>query len=198
MIESGWTLAAGIVAVVVGALYSLLLGSLLAAAWVVVWLLARRWHRGAEGRSRGKQVVLAMLLGLGALFIVAQAVPYGRSHTNPVVVKEPVWDSPATRALAVKSCFDCHSNETTWPWYSDIAPVSWLAYDHVVEGRHTLNFSEWNRSQEVDEVAETIHEGSMPPRYYRLLHPGSGLSDAEKEQLVEGFRVTFQASPPGG
>ena len=53
-------------------------------------------------------------------------VPFGHSHTNPPVTKEPAWNSPDTRALVQRACFDCHSNQTTWPWYSHVAPVSWL------------------------------------------------------------------------
>ena len=74
---------------------------------------------------------LKRIIGFGAAIIVGgfaltQVVPYGRNHTNPAVVYEPDWDSPETRALAERACFDCHSNETTWPWYSTIAPISWL------------------------------------------------------------------------
>ena len=67
----------------------------------------------------------------GWFFLVAQLIPFGRSHTNPVVVKEPTWDSPTTRDLAKRACFDCHSNETVWPWYTNIAPVSWLTQRDV-------------------------------------------------------------------
>ena len=196
IIESPWTLAAGALPAAAGAFSSPVLAVFIAVAWSVAWLLARRWWAGPS--STGRRIVLGTALGLAVFFIVAQGVPYGRSHTNPAVVGEPAWDSAATRALAVASCFDCHSNETSWPWYTDVAPISWLAYNHVVEGRQTLNFSEWNRPQESGEVAEAILEGSMPPLYYRLLHPGSGLSDAEKAQLIAGLNATIQASPPGG
>ena len=62
---------------------------------------------------------------MGVLLII-QFVPYGRDHTNPPVIAEPAWDSPQTRALFFRACADCHSNETKWPWYSTIAPASWL------------------------------------------------------------------------
>ena len=61
-------------------------------------------------------------------------VPYGRDHVNPPVGAEPSWDSPETRALARQACFDCHSNETEWPAYSTVAPVSWLIQHDVSEG----------------------------------------------------------------
>jgi mono/diheme cytochrome c family protein len=130
-------------------------------------------------------------LGIIALLIVAQAVPYGRSHDNPPVTAEPAWDSAATRAQVVESCFDCHSNETKWPWYTNVAPASWLVQKDVDEGRDTLNFSEWDRSQEGDEAAHVVREGEMPPWQYTLLHRGAKLSDAEKETLARGLEATF-------
>jgi hypothetical protein len=86
---------------------------------------------------------LIVLIGLvGVLgFLAIQLVPYGRDHTNRPVTGEPKWDSPATRADAVTACFDCHSNQTVWPWYSNIAPMSWLIQHDVDEGRAALNWS---------------------------------------------------------
>ena len=80
--------------------------------------------------------------------VAIQLVPYGRDHDNPPVLADAPWDSARTRELAVRACFDCHSNETHWPWYSNIAPISWLTQNNVKEGRDELNFSEWNRRQE--------------------------------------------------
>ena len=131
------------------------------------------------------------LLGLLILFIIIQFIPYGRDHTNPAVVAEPAWDSAVTRDLAVRACFDCHSNETEWAWYSNIAPVSWLVQQHVDEGREELNFSEWHLPQEADEAAETVREGSMPTRDYLLLHPEARLSDEELMMLIDGLVATF-------
>src|SRR5437764_214194 len=91
----------------------------------------------------GGLVVLALVL-----FGLMQLVPTGISYTNPPVVSEPNWDSPQTRALAQRACFDCHSNETTWPWYSHVAPVSWLLARDVIEGRSRLNFSTWGQPNE--------------------------------------------------
>jgi Haem-binding domain len=79
------------------------------------------------------------------------------------VSAEPAWDSPKTRALAVTACFDCHSNETAWPWYTNVAPMSWLTQRDVDEGRDALNFSEWDRPQDAEDVSEVIREGEMPP-----------------------------------
>jgi Haem-binding domain len=108
---------------------------------------------------------------------------------------EPAWDSPRTRAPAVDACFDCHSNETAWPWYTIVAPISWLTRRDVDEGRDALNFSEWDRAQDAEDVSEVIREGEMPPWSYGILHCAR-LSDAEKERLIAGLEATILASPP--
>lgn len=132
----------------------------------------------------------AILIGL---FILIQLVPYGRAHTNPPVQKEPAWDSPETRALAVRACYDCHSNETHWPWYSNIAPLSWLVQDHVDEGREHLNFSEWDRPQKhAEEAAEEVEEGEMPLFGYVLLHSSAKLTDTEREALIQGLEGSLR------
>jgi mono/diheme cytochrome c family protein len=128
----------------------------------------------------GAALLFAVLLGI-------QLIPYGRDHDNPPVIAEPAWDSAQTRELAVRACFDCHSNETVWPWYSNVAPMSWMVQRDVDEGREELNFSEW--PQDGDESAETIREGSMPPFSYRLIHR---LTDAELATLAQGLAITLR------
>jgi len=138
---------------------------------------------------------LAILVLLGIGFIFLQFIPYGQNHTNPAIVQEPQWDSPITRELAQKACFDCHSNETVWPWYSKIAPVSWLVQRDVDEGREKLNFSEWNRKdyfENLDEIGETILEGEMPPFMYYPMHPEARLTDKEKQQLIQGLQNSLR------
>ena len=104
--------------------------------------------------------------------------------------QEPAWDSAQTRQLAVRACFDSHSNQTVWPWYSNVAPVSWLVQRDVQEGRRTVNYSEWDRPQEeAGESAKTVQNGTMPPWYY----PWAGLSSAEREALVRGLQATLGA-----
>ncbi len=106
-------------------------------------------------------------IALVALAIVIQFVPYGRDHTNPPVRGEPSWDSPETRALVERACFACHSNETDWPWYSHVAPASWLVQRDVMGGREALNFSEWPQTgDEASEAAEAVEEGEMPMAIY--------------------------------
>lgn len=133
-----------------------------------------------------------LLFGVGALVVLGlliQLIPYGRNHTNPPVRAEPPWDRPLTRDLAKAACHDCHSNETVWPWYSNIAPVSWLVYRDVMEGRQHINFSEWNRPQpqHVGEFKKVYDQNSMPPWYYAMQHPAAQLSSGEKQQLFAGL-----------
>ena len=158
------------------------------------------WAQRSARRSGGFRRLLLIVAAIAAALVTAiQLVPYGRDHVNPAVTAEPAWDSPETRALAVVACFDCHSNETLWPWYTDVAPISWFVTNHVDEGRNALNLSNWDRPQdEADEIEETIRDGSMPPFSYILLHPGAGLDDAEKAALIEGLELTFRSSPPIG
>jgi mono/diheme cytochrome c family protein len=132
------------------------------------------------------------LIGLGILFVGIQAIPYGRNHTNPSTRLEPAWDSPETRELAVRACFDCHSNETDWPWYSYIAPFSWLVQGDVDDGRKKLNFSEWNPPQEhAGQAAKMVREGTMPLWRYVALHPRANLSPAETQALTQGLVATI-------
>jgi hypothetical protein len=134
---------------------------------------------------------------LGIVVLGAQLVPYGRAHTNPPVTAEPAWNSPETRALVERACFDCHSNQTRWPWYASIAPLSWSVQDHVDEGRSKLNFSTWDQPQrEAHEAIEVIEEGEMPLESYTWLHAEARLTDAERAALIAGLEATLTASPP--
>lgn len=131
-------------------------------------------------------------IGVVAAFLLLQLLPYGRRHANPPGHVEPRWDAPATRALAVRACFDCHSNETVWPWYSHVAPMSWLVQRHLDEGRRTLNLSEWDRPQkEARESAKTVRKGEMPPWFYVLTHPDARLTPAETQALIAGLEATL-------
>lgn len=144
----------------------------------------RRW-----GVRRLATTGMLVLIGL---MLVIQLVPYGRDHSNPPVIAEPGWASPETRILFTRACADCHSNQTVWPWYSNIAPVSWLITRDVLEGREEFNISEWGREEnQGDEAAESIREGSMPPPQYLPLHPEAVLSVAEKQQLITGLVAMF-------
>ncbi len=143
--------------------------------------------------QRGLKTVLISIGVLLALFVIIQFIPLGKDHTNPPVVSEPKWDGPQTRDLAKTACFDCHSNETIWPWYTNIAPASWLVYYDVVDGRRRMNFSEWSniRLREPGELASVINEGEMPPFQYLLIHTSARLTADQKTQLVNGLLKTL-------
>jgi hypothetical protein len=137
--------------------------------------------------------------GLVGIFLVLQIIPVWALKTNPPVLAEPKWDSPQTRTLAQRACFDCHSNETVWPWYSNVAPVSWAVILDTVEGRQHLNFSEWGTQRaEVDDVSRLINNGEMPPSNYVQYHPAAALSAAEKQQLIDGLQKTLSNGGAGG
>lgn len=139
-----------------------------------------------------KKTSTRVLLGLLGAVVVLQLVPFGHSHDNPPVRAEPSWPSTEVRALAVRACFDCHSNETKWPWYSHVAPASWLVAHDVEEGRDELNFSEWDKPQRhAKDAAEELREGEMPPAVYLPLHGQAKLSANEKQQLEAAFTAMF-------
>lgn len=133
----------------------------------------------------------AAWIGL-ALFVLIQLAPYGREHAAGPNRVEPKWDSPRTRELAVRACFDCHSNLTHWPWYAWVAPFSWLVQHDVDEGREHLNFSAFDtRQRHADDAADEIRSGEMPLWQYTLIHSDARLDDAEKQELAGGLERTF-------
>ncbi len=146
--------------------------------------------------------ILAAAIISIVLFGVIQLVPYGRDHENPPVRLEPEWDSSQTRDLAVRACYACHSNETRWPWYSNIAPVSWFIQRDVNRARRGLNFSEWDRPQkEGQDAAEIVRREVMPPKFkwkrpsfdgtYTWVNRTAKLSDAERAMLAKGLAATL-------
>jgi cytochrome c551/c552 len=134
-------------------------------------------------------------LGLIVLLVALQLAPLNR--TNPTVTREVKWNAPETRALAQRACFDCHSNETVWPWYAYIAPISMRVVSHTNEGRERLNFSAWDQPNEgIEEMEKAITQGEMPLWDYLIMHPEAKLSDAEKQVLIDGLKATLAADPP--
>ncbi len=109
---------------------------------------------------------------------------------------------PALRLVLERACANCHSNETTWPWYSHVAPASWLLEQDVSEGRKFLNFSRWpdygpeGQSQLSAVASSQVQAGAMPPTRYLALHPEARLSQAEKDQLVAWFNRQSNQVPP--
>ena len=127
------------------------------------------------------RIVIAGFFLFGAL----QLVPYGWWHENPPVVRDAPWPDAESAALARAACYDCHSNETEWPVYSWVAPMSWLVRNDVEGGRDELNLSDWEEfGDEAHDAAEAIEDGSMPPQQYRWMHPDARLSDEEEARLI--------------
>jgi hypothetical protein len=138
--------------------------------------------------SRARKIGLWAAAGL----LLIQAVPYGRDHANPPVSGEPRWSEPRVRELFFRTCGDCHSNETRWPWYSHVAPASWLVQRDVDEARAHFDVSEWGRARNAgDEAAEELEDGEMPPWFYLPLHAEARLSEAERGELIAGLKATF-------
>lgn len=125
--------------------------------------------------------------------VAIQFIPYGKDHTNPPIVSEPQWDSARTKELFNRACADCHSNETKYPWYSNIAPISWLVMHDIEEGREKLNVSMLGvqTKNKVRDAADEVKEGEMPIPPYLITHPEARLSDAEKKELIDGLEKTF-------
>ena len=135
-----------------------------------------------------KRAVLWIAAAAAAIFTGIQFIPAAR--TNPPVEYHVAWDSPRTQELFYRACADCHSHETRWPWYSRVAPVSWLVAKHVRDGRLDMNISVEDEV-DVTEAVDEIRKGEMPPADYKLMHPEARLSEAEKAELISGLKKTF-------
>lgn len=110
-----------------------------------------------------------------------------------------MWDSPETAALVHRACYDCHSNQTVWPWYAHVAPMSWLLERDVNGGRSHLNFTEWDKPQRhAKDVADEVTKGDMPPWFYLPMHPAARLSAVDKQALIDGAAKSLgpQGSEP--
>lgn len=150
-------------------------------------------------------------VGLAAAAIVvavAASAAFGPDRTNPAVdrtVALDVGSVPAPVASIMrKACFDCHSDETRWPWYASVPPVSLLVTHDVSKGRSHLNFSEWrsynpfDRADMLDEACKRVTSGEMPIWPYRLLHPEARLSAADIATLCDWTRVEADRLASGG
>ena len=158
-------------------------------------LTPRSSHRiRYEGSSCGasSEILRLSLAWLVGIFLGHADHPYGRTHKNPRVIKEPGWDSPRTRELAKRACFDCHSNETRWPWYANVAPFSWVVQHDVENAREVLNFSRGRSSSRSRRVGRSVGTGNMPPVKYRMAHPEAQLTPDELTQLAAGLDATLK------
>lgn len=150
-----------------------------------------------EGDMKG--YVKKGLLVLVGLLMAIQFVPVDRS--NPAVGEE-VQAPPEVMAVLERSCYDCHSNETDWPWYSHVAPVSWLLAGHVKEGREHANFSTWGSIEpgrlghHAEEIREQLEEGDMPLKSYVLIHRNASLTEQDVATVVAWARSVEASAPP--
>ena len=146
-------------------------------------------------RPRRRRLLQAAAV-LAGLFLLLQLIPYGHDHGAPPTTKQASFPASA-RSLVAGACGDCHSNQTTWPWYSNVAPVSLLVVNDVKGGRENLNFSRWDRPQpSLGEVLEAVRGGGMPPLQYKVIHAGGRLSTAERARLEDAMRKAYAADPP--
>jgi Haem-binding domain len=146
-----------------------------------------------------RRVVLWVGLGVLAIFVAIQFVPYGWRHPNPPVTMDAPWPDEQSEAIARRSCYDCHSNETEWPWYTHVAPMSWLVRSDVESGREKLNFSTWDIGPgEPEHAIDRVAEGSMPPTNYTRIHPGTDLSEEEVATLVAALGQMPEPGDDGG
>jgi hypothetical protein len=142
-----------------------------------------------------KKTVRWALTAAAVAAVAIQLVPVTRTNPSPrTVVAVP----PEVHQVLQRACYDCHSNDTRWPWYSRVAPVSWLVAHDVSEGREHLNFSVWpqistaQRAKAKHEIAEALSEGEMPPWLYLPAHPDAKLT-AEELSLLRGWAAASEA-----
>jgi hypothetical protein len=146
-------------------------------------------------------------IGLAVLLITIQFFRPERSNpaldpSGDITAQVPV--PSAVRSILKRSCFDCHSNETRWPWYTNIAPVSWLVANDVKEGRAHLNFSEWGsykqgkRISRLDIMISEVDKGGMPPKDYLLLHGDAALTEADKDTFCAWAEQLSDSLTPAG
>lgn len=145
-------------------------------------------------KARLLKLIKWVLIVVACLFLVAQ---FKRpAKTNPAFDQSMALEAhtqldPKVAAILDRSCNDCHSNKTRWPWYANVAPVSWFVIDHVEEGREHMNLSEWGkyssdeRKALLGDFCELVTENAMPLSSYTPLHPGSKLSDEDKKVICE-------------
>ena len=158
-----------------------------------------------------KKVLKWSVVVLALVFLGAQA--YRPDRTNPAVderktLRANTQLTPEVAAIFERSCNDCHSNETTWPWYSNVSPVSWFLKGHVEDARRELSFSEWatypkrKRERKLHEICEQVESGQMPLTSYLPLHPSARLSDEDKRRICEWTKLEEERQPedlnPGG
>lgn len=134
-----------------------------------------------------------IFLALAVLLVLAQFIRPARTNP-PINSANELQAPPAVMSILQRSCNDCHSNRTVWPWYAQVAPMSWLLADDVGDGRNEINFSEWNTqtprrtARKLQEICEQVEQHEMPMKTYTPLHPAAKLSDADRKTLCDWAR----------
>lgn len=151
-----------------------------------------------------KKVLKIVAVVLVASFIGIQFLRPTFSNP-PIVGGQPVEESTQVPAevqmILSRSCNDCHSNKTIYPWYSQISPFSWFLADHIQEGRHELNFSEWGsypvrkQSRKLEEICEMVDSGAMPLGSYLWIHRDAGLSADQRKVVCDWTKETRRTLP---
>jgi hypothetical protein len=161
------------------------------------------YHRGPEMKRKTVIVALGALL---VIFIAAQFIRPDRTnpHADPALVITAQLPVPGEiQAILHNSCFDCHSNETRWPWYSQIAPVSWFVADDVAEGRRHLNFSLWGTYKEsrridrLDAMVREVDRGGMPLPSYLAMHRAARMDDSTRDYFCNWAEHTSDSLSAG-
>lgn len=134
--------------------------------------------------------VIAGLIGLLIIiqfFRIDKSVPEVNTNEDFITMENPPEE---VKNILQKACYDCHSYATVYPWYAEVAPVSWWLADHIEEGREHLNLAAWGsfdlkrKKHKIDEMIEEVEEGEMPLKSYTIMHSDADLSDEEKELLI--------------
>jgi len=137
-----------------------------------------------------------ILIAIPIVFILIQFIRIDKTNPEVVLANDFVeMEKPPTEIgdMIKSSCYDCHSNHSKYPWYTNVAPVSWIVKNHIIEGRDHFNFSEWNsyssdeQKDILHECAEEVEEGEMPMKPYLLMHSDAKLSEEQKNILVAYF-----------
>lgn len=150
-----------------------------------------------------KKVIKYLVILIIIAFVVIQFFGPDRttaSNMTPDDINKKMQVPVNIQGIFKRSCYDCHSNETKWPWYSSVAPVSWVIADDITKGKAKMNFSEWGKMKEskqeerLSDICEQINEDKMPLPKYLLLHKDDALSKAEKDTIyswVKSLGIDF-------
>jgi hypothetical protein len=135
-----------------------------------------------------------VLLGIIGILLIIQLIPANLPEVTEVNNDDLLLNNSIPENIEEvlrTSCYDCHSNETVYPWYSYVAPVSFLVSRDTKKGRRHLNFSEWqslsksDKAKALDEIGEEVAEGEMPFKIYPITHPDARLSDEQRKAIVD-------------